>query len=66
MFSNNTNKMINKIYHTVGTVPRLNRNIVERGVKSTPLRHTNFQALQDCIFQNIGNKGTAHNHVNVI
>ena len=32
-------EMKNKIYHTVGTVPKSNREIVETEAKSTPLTH---------------------------
>ena len=40
-----TNKLKNKKYHTVGTIPKSNRNIAERGKNDSPNTQIHDRAL---------------------
>ena len=43
------NKMKNKLYHTVGTVPKSNRKIIERGKMNTPYKHVHCKQVRNTL-----------------
>ena len=41
--------MKNKLYHTVGTVPKSNRKIIERGKMNTPYKHVHCKQVRNTL-----------------